>query len=530
MQHQRINSHNNQYTCTDIPNWTDLAGDDCSWYEDPVDLEQGYEVYDDGDTRCKLFGNLFPDPDTFTTAQQACCTCGGGDLHEKYCQNVVLRSTGEEWTDSDNFPCAWYEDEPDFYFGNEYNAYDTRCYIFGSQFVNAGYTAQTACCACGGGEYYNNKNGEELSSLCTDYDGFVDGDGNACTWYAHSDDNDDDPFGLSGDGFSRCYQYGHTRPNLNMNARADDACCVCGGGYRVLPDPIMPSTIPSNVPSVAPSRAPSIEPTNTNTMVGTPPMAACADEENWTDASGEGCDWYSVDISDNDNGASDYMEGDTRCSVFGAEFSNPVSGLSANNACCVCKVEQANVYASNHPTFAPSIVDDKHNSPGNGSIMESSLSSDGASSSTNIVIGAAVGIGAGLIIVGTVVYAMIVRRNKLRSRTTTTTTNANNINNGNNYNDSALTVPMEGTDSVPQEINVHHDDGGENNNFNSHDGAGIIADVDTVMSPLTDVASYAVPIDDVKTRVVVRRTVDEDGNVIQEYQERVPVGAVPMLE
>ena len=391
-------------------------------------------------------------------------------MHTKYCQNVILESTGDEWTDSFGDGCRWYEEEPDFYFG-DYYAYDTRCYVFGALFFNQGYTAQTACCACGGGTY-DNDNGHVNS--CSDYNDFVDGDGQTCAWYAtdpassgsiSDDEKDDDDDYLP---ISRCHQYGHSKQNMN-NIRADDACCICGGGHRTIPA-LMPSNVPSSI--AAGSSVPSIEPTT-----ATAPTSLAA---------------YYPSISP-------IMDGN-----------NPNAAPTNNNG------------------------DDDVASP-----------SDNNEDTNTVVIGAAVGIGVALMLIGAVVYGIARRRRSRRynnasrydvAATNKTSASAPAVDGGGG---SAVHVPM-----IPEEVNFHvhaaddpnsamHQTGNfdmSDGNRSSGGGDSEQGETDTVLSPLTDVASYAVPVDDVKTKLVIRRTVDPDGRVIEEYQERVPVGEVPTLE
>ena len=57
--------------------------------------------------------------------------CGG-------CESIT------DWRDSLGDGCSWYEDDED-------SGY--KCQTYGHRFANDGLTANTACCACGGGKY-----------------------------------------------------------------------------------------------------------------------------------------------------------------------------------------------------------------------------------------------------------------------------------------------------------------------------------------------------------------------------------------
>jgi len=61
--------------CQDIPGWSDTENAGCSWYEEPV-LE--IDFYEDGDTRCDLWGSDVEFASDGYIANLACCACGGG--------------------------------------------------------------------------------------------------------------------------------------------------------------------------------------------------------------------------------------------------------------------------------------------------------------------------------------------------------------------------------------------------------------------------------------------------------------------
>ncbi len=128
--------------CTDYPGFYDYYGTDynCAWYAQATYL-------------CENYGSG-PKNHKGQTANEACCTCGGGTLSivESIEENSIdeavekgsyaLQSDGcknaEGWHDSngETFNCDWYAQDSD------------RCDIIGLFFENFGMTAQEACCAC----------------------------------------------------------------------------------------------------------------------------------------------------------------------------------------------------------------------------------------------------------------------------------------------------------------------------------------------------------------------------------------------
>lgn len=118
-------------TCYDFPGWYDYDGPeyDCNFYA--------------LDAHCAFYGNSFAN--FGATANVACCACGGGTTTSEPPVPPVPRPPEEctdvpGWYDSDgaDFDCAFYAEE-----GN--------CATFGYGFENFGYTANEACCVCGGG-------------------------------------------------------------------------------------------------------------------------------------------------------------------------------------------------------------------------------------------------------------------------------------------------------------------------------------------------------------------------------------------
>lgn len=126
-----------------------------------------------------------------------------------------LTVNGQAWNDADGtmYNCQWYETTLD------------ACRNHGDSFRNT-YTANEACCACGGGSTALEStpspspspslSSSSLSTICTDVPYWYDSGGPNynCAWYAESGSNCQ----VHGSSFEN---FGHT---------ASTACCVCGGG------------------------------------------------------------------------------------------------------------------------------------------------------------------------------------------------------------------------------------------------------------------------------------------------------------
>ncbi|CAK0904311.1 unnamed protein product [Prorocentrum cordatum] len=140
---------------------------------------------------------------------EACIRAGGGaDGHGGQCRDFV--PAGESfWHDSDGhcYHCDWY-------------AVGNRCKEHGHAYEKFGHTANTACCACGGG-------GGGCVDLVPDgMDVWYDSDGEHyhCDWYGAEGGTD-----WTGERLNRCTAYGDHSANGGLTA--SQACCVCGGGY-----------------------------------------------------------------------------------------------------------------------------------------------------------------------------------------------------------------------------------------------------------------------------------------------------------
>ena len=111
--------------CEDThPYWHDADGEayTCEWYKIG--------------SRCNEYGHGHSN--FGLTANQACCSCGGGTLREL--NPVSCEDSPDNWHDSDGsqYDCQWYSNED-------------RCTKYGHSYSNFGKTAQEACCSCNGG-------------------------------------------------------------------------------------------------------------------------------------------------------------------------------------------------------------------------------------------------------------------------------------------------------------------------------------------------------------------------------------------
>ena len=135
--------------CEDLAGFLTSDGADCAWFAEPVVVgDDDVYYYDDqkGQTRCEAFGSCCMNGDGHTAAT-ACCACGGGTYYSQ-CTDFILDG-GLPWTDSHGDGCAFYA-EATGDDGNYYDDFDTKCDYYGSEYRNV-YTAQEACCVCGGG-------------------------------------------------------------------------------------------------------------------------------------------------------------------------------------------------------------------------------------------------------------------------------------------------------------------------------------------------------------------------------------------
>jgi len=228
------------------------------------------EYYDDFINRCDYYGGCCNNGATGDipniSAAEACCVCGGGTPEYSLCNDVLSSTVDGElypWVDSQGNGCDWYGELHTFGDPNDNinddETYDTdsRCFTLGESFENQGYTADTACCTCGGGVHGVCKNYEGWKSIDSGDTGSLTYD---CGWYEQTAE-DEDPEKYD-DGETRCMNLGWNIYN-GENVTSDEACCVCGGGTRGLDYPsYMPIERPSYMPSLSPSDSPSSGPTS----------------------------------------------------------------------------------------------------------------------------------------------------------------------------------------------------------------------------------------------------------------------------
>ncbi|KAJ9448629.1 hypothetical protein DIPPA_56149, partial [Diplonema papillatum] len=138
-----------------------------------------------------------------------CCTCGGRAEPAQaplVCHDVLI--DGQEWQDDDGFSCSEYV----------INTENNDCEEYGDLYENDGYTANTACCVCGGGG--TTPQPEAPAPSC--HDVLIDGrqwnasDNISCFGYIVDNEIDD------------CTEYGDLYAKDGHTGNT--ACCVCGGG------------------------------------------------------------------------------------------------------------------------------------------------------------------------------------------------------------------------------------------------------------------------------------------------------------
>lgn len=215
--------------CFDSPGFTSnflsdicYCGGGCDWFAMPLgddDYEYYDDIYGDLETRCEAFGDCCIEDGGTLTASVACCACGGGFLAPDVpsvtptstsyptltnCYDVPGWYSADSEASRNQFDCAWFglpvADDDDYY-----SEGDTRCDLFGDEEPNFGYTANEACCVCGGGFYGENvpsplptismaPSESEIPSeaptvtssptvYCADIAGWKDSNGARCSWY-----------------------------------------------------------------------------------------------------------------------------------------------------------------------------------------------------------------------------------------------------------------------------------------------------------------------------------------------------------
>jgi hypothetical protein len=114
------------------------------------------------------------------------------------------------WYDIMGRNCEWYSED------------ESNCQVYGLSYKNFGRTALSACCVCGGGPIEedavscDSSDGCEIENEqgCWDQPNWYDSTGDGCSWYSAESNH--------------CEDYG-------SQYRANNACCVCGGGLSEAP-------------------------------------------------------------------------------------------------------------------------------------------------------------------------------------------------------------------------------------------------------------------------------------------------------
>lgn len=166
---------------------------------------------------CPDFGNDVG-LDGNLTANEACCTCGGGTVvpfttSSQCTDNPIIYDPPLLWTDSLGDNCAWYAEDA-----------QTRCNEFANE-QSGGVSVIDSCCAC--------KIVDIIPSTCTDLQGWTTADSRSCSEMTRFDCQQ---------GFPEW----NGAPTENFGFTPTEACCKCGGGSN---NPSIPSTL--KVPSVA---------------------------------------------------------------------------------------------------------------------------------------------------------------------------------------------------------------------------------------------------------------------------------------
>ena len=254
--------------CYDLDvNWvhSDLSRD-CAWFGNHNE-------------RCLYFG-YYPDFITGYSADEVCCTCGGGasTLPPSESPKTLIPThsasptsqcyDNENWRDYETgIDCEWVtEGGDDWWYDDE-----SMCSVLDYLIDENGVRVSEACCACGGGNIRDpsspsgspsKSNHPTVTSSptfdCVDIDGWLDYYGDGCAWYEGNDL--DDLF--YDDKQTHCDNWGETSGTLDYTA--NEACCVCGGGSNYL------RSLPSRSPSI--SHSPS---------TSTSPTSSCYDYPDW---------------------------------------------------------------------------------------------------------------------------------------------------------------------------------------------------------------------------------------------------------
>ena len=250
-----LGSNNN--VCIDLPDWTSTHNNRCRDYE-----ERQYCTADGGHGPGwqPLWGVIDSYPSSNgMSALEACCACGGGrDPTAPICSDGPA-----DWISADGEDCAVYR-----YFnyctteGQAGSGWDSSWGDIRGYGNKHGITAVDACCACGGGQVTNNP-------ICMDLN-WASVYNEDCDVYEQHNYCVVD--GTAGPGWSP--EWGAIGSFLDpIGLSAMEACCVCGGGYYIIPASEAPTLSPVPTPTVPLTPGPTQAPVLTPTVA----LAACAD-------------------------------------------------------------------------------------------------------------------------------------------------------------------------------------------------------------------------------------------------------------
>uniref|UniRef100_A0A7S2KW41 Uncharacterized protein n=1 Tax=Leptocylindrus danicus TaxID=163516 RepID=A0A7S2KW41_9STRA len=146
--------------CFDVEYWLDQYGHDCAWYEPNTWYD---DYYYESTYMCTYYGDAYENEDLKMSANQACCTCGGGQHTLPTPPPTVSTQPSSsaaptslcvddpvDWKDSENqFGCTFFEQELDDWW---YDEEESRCDLYWHWRDDNNVDVRDACCACGGGK------------------------------------------------------------------------------------------------------------------------------------------------------------------------------------------------------------------------------------------------------------------------------------------------------------------------------------------------------------------------------------------
>ena len=317
------------YTTSNGSEWHDSGGEeyDCQWYS--YNISQTGDSY--GDHHCESYGDSY-EYDGYT-ADEACCTCGGGTgttespteapssapsvgdtSHPTYAPSEVDTPAPTEAPSHTSSSCednkgsggtTWHDSQGESYNCDWYSEGD-NCETYGDQYENDGYTANQACCAC-------QSTGEPTVAP-------TEGPTDAPT-VGETDEPTEAPTVGQTDAPTRL-------PSEEPTVSPTDAPTEIETMFPTEEPTVGVTKHPTYAPTGADTPAPTEAPTEAApTEAPTVATTECEDKTGsdgttWHDSEGDSynCDWY--------------CEGDN-CETYGDQYEN--DGYTANQACCACQ-------------------------------------------------------------------------------------------------------------------------------------------------------------------------------------------------